>query len=65
MTFTWEKPPLGARPYWVVIPERMANLCEAIKDGQDYEYIELWSKELVMLAEMKRELDECRKGMMK
>lgn len=28
---TYDKPPLGVKPYWIVIPERIAELADAIK----------------------------------
>ena len=55
------KPQFGPRPYWVVIPERIANLCEAIKEneGPD-EKMKEWAAELVCLIEMKSALDKRR-----
>lgn len=28
---SYDKPPLGVKPYWIVIPERIADLADAIK----------------------------------
>lgn len=52
------KPPLGARPYWVVVPERLANLCEAIKNGTEYDKMEEWAWELLWQIRMARFLRE-------
>ena len=54
----YQKPPLGARPYWVTIPERLAELCEAIKNGEDWNRMEKWANEIVFLILMKKALDE-------
>ncbi len=53
-------PPLGVRPYWTVIPERIDNLAEAIKKysgTKDTEKVALWAKEIAYLAKLKALLD--------
>lgn len=58
----YEKPGLGCRPYWVLIPERMSQLAEAIKncDSGRYDKIELWGMEIALLAKLKAALDDVR-----
>lgn len=58
-TIQW-KPQDKLRPYYVVIPERMANLCEAIKDCNDPDYIILWATELAELGKALKALNRVR-----
>lgn len=60
-TEPFPKPSLGARPYWVVFPERYSQLCEAIKNSDDPDYIMIWAKEIALLAEAEKELNKVRK----
>lgn len=46
------------RPYWVTIPEGLADLCEAIKNGEDWNLMEKWANEIVFMILMKKALDE-------
>ena len=54
------KPPIGCKPYYVAIPERIDELCDAIKtyasvpDGHNN--VRLWCSEILLLNEMDRTL---------
>ena len=54
------KPPLGCKPYYVAISERMSELCEAIdrnaSEEERHNQTRLWITELHMLNEMDRML---------
>lgn len=54
------KPPLGCKPYYVAISERMSELCEAIdrnaSEEETHNQTRLWITELHMLNEMDRML---------
>lgn len=54
------KPPLGCRPYYVAISERIRELSEAIgryssESGKSMQ-IQLWTEEIYMLNEIERRL---------
>ena len=55
------KPPIGCRPYYVNISERICELCESIKrystERGKHNQIKLWATEILCLNEMDRSLD--------
>lgn len=54
------KPPLGCKPYFIYIPARIRELCEAIErnaaEKDMHNRIRLWLKEIWLLNEVDREL---------
>lgn len=56
-----KKPPIGCRPYYVNISERICELCESIKrhstENGKHNQIRLWATEILCLNEMDRSLD--------
>lgn len=55
-----EKPPIGCKPYYVAISERIGELCEAIRrcagEKEKHNQVKLWANEIHMLNEMDRML---------
>ena len=55
------KPPIGCRPYYVNISERICELCESIKrystERGKHNQIKLWATEILCLNEMDMSLD--------
>lgn len=62
----WKKPPLGARPCFVLADERIKELSEAItrySGTGEYKIMKKWAKEIVMqcdIAEMNRGESPCK-----
>lgn len=54
------KPPLGCKPYYVVISERVDELCDAIRRSAGekckHNQVKLWTHEIHLLNEMDRML---------
>ena len=54
---TIEKPPLGARPYWIAASERIGELATAIlRNSEDasknYQKISKWAEEIMQQCDM-------------
>lgn len=53
-----EKPPIGCKPYYVAISERIGELCEAIRrcagEKEKHNQVKLWVNEIHLLNEMDR-----------
>lgn len=55
------RPPMGAKPYYVMISDRIRDLCMAMirqleADSMNHNQVKLWCKEILMLNEMDRTL---------
>ena len=50
------RPPLGCKPYWVHIPERIKELCGAIErystEPDNHDKIDEWVREIELLNDM-------------
>lgn len=62
-----EKPPIGPKPYYVWISERIRELAKAISDYADFDgesskKVKIWTLEIAMLKDVEKALDETRKG---
>lgn len=60
---TAEKPPIGPKPYYVWISERIRELAAAIDENaaRSYNHVKVWALEIAMLKDMEKTLDEARK----
>lgn len=57
-----EKPPLGPKPYYVWIAERIRELTAAIDENaaRSCNHVTAWALEIAMLKDMEEALDEAR-----
>ena len=60
---TAEKPPLGPKPYYVWIAERIRELAAAIDENaaRSCNHVTAWALEIAMLKDMEEALGEARK----
>ena len=53
-----KKPPIGCKPYYVAISERIGELCEAIRrcagEKEKHNQVKLWVNEIHLLNEIDR-----------
>ena len=57
-----EKPPLGPKPYYVWIAERIRELAAAIDENaaRSYNHVTAWALEIALLKELEKALNEAR-----
>lgn len=56
---TAQRPPLGCKPYYIAIPERIRQLSESITAhaGAKTGIVEMWAKEIRLLSNVLREME--------
>lgn len=57
------KPPIGPKPYYVWIAERIRELAAAIDENaaRSYNHVKVWALEIAMLKDMEKAMNEARK----
>ena len=55
--WTEGKPPLGCKPYYISIPERIRELSQTIERNAESASVAVWAKEIELLSNVMREMD--------